>query len=107
MPLPDLFLAGAPKAGTTALHVALARHPQLFMSRVKEPKFFLTEGEPRPQRGPGDARTVREQVWQRERVRGAVRRRAARHPAGRVDLALPARRRRAAADPATRSPTRA
>jgi hypothetical protein len=66
MPLPDLFLAGAPKAGTTALHVALARHPQLFMSRVKEPKFFLTEGEPRPQRGPGDARTVREQVWQRD-----------------------------------------
>jgi hypothetical protein len=67
MALPEVFLAGAPKAGTTALHVALARHPQLFMSRVKEPKFFLTEEQqPTPQRGPGDARTAREQVWQRD-----------------------------------------
>jgi hypothetical protein len=66
MALPDFFLAGAPKAGTTALHVALARHPQLFMSRVKEPKFFLTEGEPLAPRGPGDARTVRQQVWKRD-----------------------------------------
>src|SRR5206468_9589754 len=28
MALPDFLLAGAPKAGTTALHVALAAHPQ-------------------------------------------------------------------------------
>ena len=41
MALPDFLLIGAPKAGTTALHVALARHPQLFLSAVKEPKFFL------------------------------------------------------------------
>jgi hypothetical protein len=33
MPLPDFFVIGAPKAGTTALHVALAQHPQVFMSR--------------------------------------------------------------------------
>ena len=42
MALPDFFIAGVPKAGTTALHVALARHPALYMSAVKEPKFFLT-----------------------------------------------------------------
>lgn len=66
MALPDFLIAGAPKAGTTALHVALARHPQLYLSRVKEPKYFLTNGRPRAQGGPGDARTLREQVWQRE-----------------------------------------
>lgn len=66
MPLPDFFVIGAPKAGTTALHVALARHPQLFMSRVKEPKHFLTAGEPPPTGGgPGDAKTFSEYVWRR------------------------------------------
>jgi hypothetical protein len=66
MALPDFLIAGAPKAGTTALHVALARHPQLYLSRVKEPKYFLTNGRPRAQGGPGDAKTLREQVWRRE-----------------------------------------
>ena len=67
MALPDFFVAGAPKAGSTALHAALARHPSLFMSAVKEPKFFLTDGPP-PARGggPGDALTYREHVWRRE-----------------------------------------
>ena len=46
MPLPDFLVIGAPKAGTTALHTALARHPALYMSPVKEPKFFLTDGPP-------------------------------------------------------------
>src|SRR5581483_6528785 len=66
MALPDFLVIGAPKAGTTALHVALARHPQVFMSPVKEPKFFLTEGKPLPAgRGPGDAATNRKIVWRR------------------------------------------
>jgi hypothetical protein len=63
--LPDFFVAGAPKAGTTALHAALARHPELFLSAVKEPKFFLTDGPPPARGGPGDAKTVREHVWRR------------------------------------------
>jgi Sulfotransferase family len=64
--LPDFLLVGAPKAGTTALHVALARHPQLYLSPVKEPKFFLTDGAPPPgPGGPGDAQTFREYVWRR------------------------------------------
>ena len=58
--LPDFFVVGAPKAGTTALHVALARHPQVFMSRVKEPKHFLTDGPPPSRGGPGDAKTFAE-----------------------------------------------
>ncbi len=65
MALPDFFLLGAPKAGTTALHVALARHPQLFLSRVKEPKFFLTDGPPPRGGGPGDEATYRSYVWRR------------------------------------------
>ena len=68
MPLPDFLIIGAPKAGTTALHAALATHPALYMSPVKEPKFFLTDGRPPPDRGggPGDIPTWREQVWRQE-----------------------------------------
>lgn len=38
--LPNLFLIGAAKAGTTWLHDELARHPDVYMSPVKEPHFF-------------------------------------------------------------------
>jgi hypothetical protein len=60
---PDFFVIGAPKAGTTALHAALAQHPDLFMSPVKEPKFFLCDGPPPSQGGPGDAHSYREWIW--------------------------------------------
>ncbi|HUB38065.1 MAG TPA: sulfotransferase [Streptosporangiaceae bacterium] len=63
--LPDFFVAGAPKSGTTALHAALAQHPGLYLSAVKEPKYFLTDGPPPTQGGPGDAKTYREHVWRR------------------------------------------
>ena len=46
MALPDFLVAGVPKAGTTALHAALSRHPGLYLSPIKEPKFFLTDGPP-------------------------------------------------------------
>jgi hypothetical protein len=65
MAMPDFLVIGAPKAGTTALHAALARHPGLYMSPVKEPKFFLTDGPPPAKGGPGDALTYREHVWRR------------------------------------------
>jgi Sulfotransferase family len=38
--MPNLFLIGAAKAGTTALYDYLAQHPQVFLSRIKEPMFF-------------------------------------------------------------------
>ncbi len=66
MALPDFLVPGVPKAGTTALHAALSRHPGLFMSPIKEPKFFLTDGPPPTRGGPGDALTYREHVWQRD-----------------------------------------
>ncbi|MBL7923952.1 MAG: sulfotransferase [Bacteroidia bacterium] len=37
---PSFFIVGAPKAGTTALHAYLEKHPQVCMSRDKEPNFF-------------------------------------------------------------------
>lgn len=69
-PLPHFVVAGAPKAGTTALHGALATHPDLYLSPVKEPKFYLTDGRPPPRsrhRGPGDAHSSQEWVWRRDR----------------------------------------
>jgi hypothetical protein len=39
-PLPNLFLVGAPKAGTTSIHYYLSQHPEVFMSPTKEPHFF-------------------------------------------------------------------
>ncbi len=65
-PLPDFVIAGAPKAGSSALHAALAQHPQLFLSAVKEPKYFLCADAPPPlYAGPGDAHSRREWVWRR------------------------------------------
>lgn len=37
---PNLFIVGAGKAGTSAMHHYLGQHPQAFMSPVKEPNFF-------------------------------------------------------------------
>ena len=64
--LPDFLLLGAPKCGTSALHAALARHPGLYLSEPKEPKFFLTDGPPPTAGGgPGDVATWGEHVWRR------------------------------------------
>lgn len=37
---PNFFILGAAKAGTTTLHEYLSAHPDIYMSRVKEPQFF-------------------------------------------------------------------
>jgi len=65
MTMPDFLVIGVPKAGTTALHAALVRHPELYLSAVKEPKYFLSDGPPPAQGGPGDAQTYQEHVWKR------------------------------------------
>lgn len=38
--LPNLFIPGAAKSGTSSLHLYLGQHPDIFMSRRKEPHFF-------------------------------------------------------------------
>jgi hypothetical protein len=42
-PLPNFFLVGAPKAGTTAFLRYLEQHPAVFVSPIKEPAFFAPE----------------------------------------------------------------
>src|SRR5215218_4250689 len=40
MTMPNFFIIGAQKAGTTSLYHYLNQHPQVYMSPVKEPFFF-------------------------------------------------------------------
>ncbi len=40
---PDLFIVGAPKAGTTSLYELLAGHPRIYMSPFKEPMYFCPD----------------------------------------------------------------
>ena len=40
---PDFFIVGAPKSGTTALYLYLAGHPDIGMSKAKEPQFFASD----------------------------------------------------------------
>lgn len=41
---PDFIIIGAGKSGTTALDQFLGQHPEVFMSKKKEPNFFSLEG---------------------------------------------------------------
>lgn len=41
--IPNLFIVGAPKAGTTSLYRYLQTHSNIFFSEVKEPHFFNTD----------------------------------------------------------------
>ena len=41
--VPDFFIVGHQKCGTTALYLMLNEHPEIFMSDVKEPRFFVPE----------------------------------------------------------------
>ncbi|PSR23047.1 MAG: hypothetical protein C7B45_04540 [Sulfobacillus acidophilus] len=40
MSTPNFFILGAPRSATTFLYRAVAQHPQIYMSPVKEPAFF-------------------------------------------------------------------
>lgn len=41
--VPDFFIVGHHKSGTTALYEMLRRHPQIFMPDVKEPRFLASD----------------------------------------------------------------
>jgi hypothetical protein len=59
--VPDFFIVGHAKSGTTALYEMLRRHPQIFMPAGKEPWFFASELHERtPPRPEGTARTLAE-----------------------------------------------
>jgi|GEM_PF-1361621 len=42
--LPDFFVAGAPRSGTTSLYQYMYFHPQIMLSSPKEPRFFILYG---------------------------------------------------------------
>jgi hypothetical protein len=44
MVMPNFFLIGAMKAGTTSVHHYLGEHPEIFTSALKEPRFFAFDG---------------------------------------------------------------
>ncbi len=69
--LPDFFIVGAPKAGTTALYYYLDQHPEIYMSPVKEPNYFAFEV--RPENLGEDLQDARnDQAALREYLQGAV-----------------------------------
>jgi hypothetical protein len=51
--MPDFFIVGHHKSGTTALYEMLRRHPDIFMPGLKEPRFFAKDL--RPLFGPNTA----------------------------------------------------
>jgi len=46
--VPDFFIVGHAKCGTTALYEMLRRHPQIFMPDFKEPMYFARNPGPPP-----------------------------------------------------------
>ena len=54
MTLPNFLIIGAVKASTTSIYHYLQQHPQIYLSPVKETKFFLWDGEDKRFSGPHD-----------------------------------------------------
>ncbi len=52
--LPNLLIVGATKCGTSSLHRYLSQHPDIFMSKVKEPRFISSQVTEFPLKGPRD-----------------------------------------------------
>jgi hypothetical protein len=48
MRVPDFFIVGSPKTGTTALYEMLRAHPLVYMPDLKEPRFLASDMRPRP-----------------------------------------------------------
>ncbi|MGI9600837.1 MAG: sulfotransferase family protein [Acidimicrobiales bacterium] len=55
---PDLLVIGAARAGTTALCRMLARHPEIFLTKPKEPHFLSFAGQSVHFTGPGDQQMI-------------------------------------------------
>lgn len=62
--VPDFFIVGHPKSGTTALYEMLRRHPQIYMPELKEPWFFASDMRPRfqPPRSASPPETLEDYV---------------------------------------------
>jgi Sulfotransferase family len=57
--LPDFFVVGQPKSGTTAMYSMLRRHPRIYLPDTKEPGYFAEELQVRkPPRPEGNVHTL-------------------------------------------------
>lgn len=52
--LPNFLIIGAAKSGTTSLYYYVKQHPEIYMSRIKEPKFITSQFLTYPFNGMGD-----------------------------------------------------
>jgi len=43
MKRPNLFVSGLPRSGTSSMHTYLGRHPDIYMTPIKEPNFFCRD----------------------------------------------------------------
>jgi hypothetical protein len=59
--LPNFLIVGAAKCGTTSLYYYLKQHPDVFMSPLKEPKYFSSY-KTNPDKGPGDNLRFRKNI---------------------------------------------
>ena len=57
--LPNFFIVGAARSGTTSLDQYLSQHPEIFITTKKETHFFAREQLPVCYKGPGDERMNR------------------------------------------------
>ena len=53
MSMPNFLIIGAAKSGTSSLYAYSKQHPEIYMSSLKEPRFFAFEGEKVDFCGPG------------------------------------------------------
>jgi hypothetical protein len=70
--VPNFFLVGAPKAGTTSLYHYLDQHPQIYMSPIKEPNYFAAEIRPENLAHELQAESARDQAELREYLQGPM-----------------------------------
>ncbi len=62
--LPNFIIAGCSKSGTTTIADYLASHPEVYFSRIKEPRYFAFPGVKPEFEGPGDeGRFNKTTVW--------------------------------------------
>jgi hypothetical protein len=65
--VPDFFIVGHAKCGTTALYEMLRRHPQVYMPDVKEPQYFARD-KPLPAKSRGRRWTTLDQTGTRSQT---------------------------------------
>ena len=80
--LPDFLVVGAPKSGTTSLYRYLEGHPDVYLSPVKEPRYFAFPDTPPRFVGPGAKDLNREIVWREDDYRALFAGRQPHHRAG-------------------------